>query len=347
MKNRDFLKDYSHLLTGDDVKDDQIIANLFDIYSSEKISIYFPEEQCKKVNFSPRGYYNAFFDKNWQKLDLVQKLRVVYWEQQDNLLKLGLKNPLPLKIFLRNDIVNTKYSAIAFKDKILYNLENLSKTKGLYAYTTIIHECQHLIDYKNYDKLITKYEAYINHSQNNKTAFENELMALPISGNLINKNTCEKIEITKEIANEILLLKNTFCALSNMAPVLNESSVSDSEYLNFCNQSFYYISPLEYRAFINSLEGLKLLSMICGNDLCTNNDFQCFKHNKKLGIMLRYKKQESLLKFGISYEDFMNTELIALYNNTIYGKNKNNYICQDIMQKREAIIVQTTNNKIK
>lgn len=279
--------------------------------------------------------FTLFERQYWSQMSFKQKLIVICWTMNDFAKENGCDKKIIFKFINLKLKENAK--AITDSESICFKLENLDNSSGIETFTTLVHEIIHFMDDKKYEILIEKYSNYVITRNMASVRFFDEIMSLPINGKIKNLVTQTEENITPVMTKEILLLKNLILTINSCAPKIIKSKKTDSEYQNFVNDYFYYLSPLEFRAFSASYKITQQYFPLAidSQDLNALNMTQV-----RLNSLTKMSK--NVKKFGIDCQEFSNMEMINNYNITVHASGIQ--ICPEIMAKRKNLIMSSTDD---
>lgn len=345
MANAEIVKNLGIELTGDVNKDNQIVNETLCVGSSDKfvkyVSVY---RGHKKVTLSPISYELGFCEQVWSQLDLSEKLKLMKWASEDYLQKNGYGTDFPPFIyFTKDNYKDLTFNALAFEKSVLVSLDFINKCSGYDAAILAVHESVHELDFQEINKLleneISKY-VYGYAGIDNFRTIKN-IMALPMTGKIINWQTGQYDYLIDDLFEKILLCKNMImkCVLYKNTPKNRKLVYSSSDFDKYLAADFYYTSPLENKAYNVSIQ--HIFNMAYDNSkiliqeksdsevLTKYYDYLNKINGRKLEIQKHYKMP---IKYAV------NIELEHMFNKMYYGNKKENYICQEHMQKREEIV---------
>lgn len=337
MSNKEFLKSLGLNITDDPFANNTIANEYFDYLNDFDIIDY------EKNIFAIRiAYAHAFNDKYWANLSIGEKLRLLYWVKQDYLKQKGVEYNAdkPFSFFSHYNLNSTGFRALTISDTILLNLEELSLMSGYEALTVVLHEAQHIYDFKQKYKLIKELAPYL------KTINADEIMAMPITEKIYNHEKQKYDIMSIDLQQKILLLKNLHCCV----PVGEDFPYHKCEvkdyymYQKYLQNIYYHISPLESRAynfsnyFLNNGFGLTKDEKVANEDINYNNRYLEYTNSHKK-VLEKY--------FGKSYPEIINMALIKNYNVLVYKSDVEKYICLDLMEELDNLEQKYYNIKFK
>ncbi|MBE7075104.1 MAG: hypothetical protein E7376_03920 [Clostridiales bacterium] len=345
MTNTEFIQNLGIELTGDILQDNLLINELFKVGTSDKfVKFVKVGEKYKKFTLSPISFEIGFTEQIWSQLSIAEKLRLMKWASEDYLQRnLNTTNFPNFIYFTENSYEHISFIAFALKDKILISLNDILKCSGYDAYILAVHESIHEKDYIFAEKLID--EVLCNYIQNYSPEKDyltlKSIMQLPVEGKILNVKTGEFEFVTNELKEQILLCKNriiTICKLKN-TPKSRNFILTPTDFNKYLTSDFYYLSPLETRAYNDSIshvlqvaeENSKILT-------CTNADRLRLEKNNKYLKTINGRKREIQKQFKIPADFAVNMELEYIFNKLNYGNNQEKYICKKHMKQREECI---------
>ena len=343
ISNVDFLKQKGIALSGNIDKDNKYLDKILKYDSKEPIETFYKKDGKKQlVLLDSEDFSRAFCNLVWKNLNLTQRLRVLKWQTEKYLKSVNYKYKMPsFKFFVDFDTNDISFNALALKDKIVFNLDYLSKCSGYSALTTIVHECIHEKDVENCNELIKDYYQYLPidillNYQNCKP----EILELPLEGKVYNRRTRQYDMVTEKMAEDFLLLKNFAVGINSKknSPTTKHDVVTKDGFEKYIRRSFYLLSPLEERAYEGSSDYVNRVIILNSKrvPLCVE-DISQYQKNKHIKTIIQGKKREIQKYYKIHYTHAINMELINEFNVTNYGEIKDFYLQQDLMEKREKI----------
>ncbi|MBE7082305.1 MAG: hypothetical protein E7378_01310 [Clostridiales bacterium] len=342
MTNKDFLQNMGVRLSGDVKRDNAMLNAFFNIESQEDIvvTVQAPNGKSRQICLSTNNFRHAFANVVWSKLDLSQKLRVLKWLEVDYMLQNGYSNDkiIPtFEFFAHNMTDDIAYSAITRDSGIELNLEQISSASGYNLAVIIAHECVHAIDHVFSHQLRKKYDAeyFLPADMWDSNV---SIITLPIRGKVWNRKFKRFDEITPQMREDFLFLKNIISSITPQKETPSKRRLVGSEksFKKYVQNCFYRTLPLEQRAFVTSCEfGLYLADF-------NTQDFPPDEVDQKAIIgfndtmhLVQGKKREIEKYFDMPYQDALNMELIAKFNKTYFKSQEYRYICKDLMQERK------------
>lgn len=342
MDNLSFLQKNGISLSGSATMQNKWLNSYFSVNSNESIFI---STNDKKYEISQENCEFAFANEIWKHLNLSQRLRIIRWQQINYLLQNGYKKHISDFEFVTNKTFDINSSIIALAQKhggVIIGLDFVRKSKGMDALIMITHECIHYLDYEREEELLKKYSNYYPGYPNaNLPITLDYIMSLPIEGKIHNLKNCEMKFISPQMREDILKMKNfiILLTLKRDAPIQKKYATDKERYMAYLSSMFYYTSPVEQRAYRDSIAYVnKFISQIRHAYTIGNVDDQIM--NKYLKILERISGQVREIQkyYQMSHYNAINMELICAYNKERYGDDKLRYICPEIMEQREKIV---------
>ena len=344
MTNKEFLKNMGIELTGDVEVDNRNLNRLFGVESEESIAVTYKSGAIPLIaNISRNNYKFAYQNDIWKNLSIGQKLRILKWQETDYLRERGYKGVIPKFIFITyDDYSNFNYSALSRGDSIEYNLDILSRTAGYNSLTTTIHECIHEIDFRLYPSLVQKYiPKYLRYSDALQGYVTENVMKLPLEGKIFNRLTGEYDFVTETMREDFLLIKNMSIRINTYknSPNSKRQVFDRNSYEKYMRTMFYYVTPLEERAYEGSVEYLNWVYL--GNKrkgyVASEEDLKALNSNNKRMKFISGKKREVQKAYKVPVWKAVDMELINEFNKMIFGDKKVCYICKKQMMEREML----------
>lgn len=333
--NKEFLTEEYEIKLGNDIYDNNKIANeLFDL-NSEELTVF--GESIDRNN-----YYYLFANDGWLDLDLSKKLKILKWAISDYL----YSNDFTLSFFFHDDNLIKNSNAIAQKNNIVLNLDSFNEMSGYEALETIIHEATHVIDSNKFVELRKKFLAYIpDDIVNEYLQVYDYIMKMELKDAHYNKYTKQEEYFDKQTQDDLLMLKNLIVTINPNTELKSRkiSVKNKDDFFEYIRNICYQISPLEYRAFTTSQKYAFDVMEKYETDYNLPEFQELFKRSRNL----RGKKKQLSNYFNRPVEEIINDSLVYEYNKSTYGIYKDYYICKEKMENWEKDMEKIWNSKFR
>ena len=341
MNNRDFLNTIVLHFSGSVEEQNKKINAYFGVNSTESIFI---EVDGNAYEISTDNCEFAFINSIWENLNLEQRLRILKWQQESNLVEQGYVGKIPPFEYLSDvsEHDNDNFLATAKRrGGLIINLDAIRKRKGLDALILITHENIHYVDFERFNKVCNLCSEYFTINARTLSVNVDSIMSLPVEGKVKNYRTGNYDIVDEKMRNNFLFMKNYIMGIyETRKGVIKKQEITDKEkYETYLSYLFYYTSPLEKKAYDTSIRYVSnYVDSIRNNYPVSSIDDKTIERYQKMQKRIMGTVRQIQKYYNMSHYNAMNLELIDRYNKAIYGNDKNKYICKDLMQKREKII---------
>lgn len=337
-------------LTNDSSLDNKILSRFFNLEEFDVVTYFKDQDSRIMSSINKNNYSIAFASCIWEKLELKDKLRALYWYQCDYLKSNNIDfEKGVLTLFSESEDFVNNYFIQQKNGERYINLEELSKTSGLDMLRVVAYQNQKLLLDKKlegyYKNISQKYFKY------NKGSFYDNatlIMALSTKEKIFNYQTKSYDKVDENLKEQILLLKNKVIQVVFNEPKLSEfKEYKSSPYMEFVNSYLFNMMPIERFAvkqacketysFIGSLKNIELSEK---DDEAFKNLSFIYDHDSEI-----YSKLTQDL--GVNYDNFVDIETTNIFNKLKFKENTFDYVGKDLMDARKAIIKFSYSREVK